>query len=137
MDPVDFLNLATNLICSTDEAERRTAISRAYYYVYHHIKRDLVGPDNNLSHDVMINCIQEATLDREEVEEFETLAEDIGNLKTDRTFADYKIHKYLSPKTCRTMIDRCQEAVRNFEQCKQAGLVDAARDYLRSYRYLK
>ncbi len=45
MDPAKFLDLANRLICSTDEAKRRTAISRAYYYVYHYIKQDLVGAD--------------------------------------------------------------------------------------------
>ena len=137
MDPIDFLNLANKLICSTDEAERRTAISRAYYYVFHYIKQHLVGSDGDLLHDIMVRCIQEATLDRKKVDEFEILAEEIGGLKTDRTFADYKIHKSLNPSTCKTMIKRCQEAVMDFEECKQCGLVDAARSYLRDYGYLR
>ena len=137
MDPAKFLDLANRLICSTDEAKRRTAISRAYYYVYHYIKQDLVGADGYLAHDVMIKCIEEATLDGEKAEDFEILARTIGDLKTDRKFADYMIHKRLNQKTCSTMIKRCQEAVRDFEQCKQAGLVCAARTYLKSYGYLR
>jgi len=31
MDPLDFLKVADNLKDSSDEAERRTAVSRAYY----------------------------------------------------------------------------------------------------------
>jgi hypothetical protein len=42
MDPLDFLKVADNLKNSPDEAERRTAVSRAYYSVFNCIKSYLV-----------------------------------------------------------------------------------------------
>ena len=133
MDPIDFLELAHRFIFSNDEAERRTAISRAYYYVYHYVKQALVGTDF-LAHDKMIDCIREGALNGEKVEEFEILASSIGDLKTDRKFADYDIHKQLNQKTCFTMIKRCQEAIKAFEECKKIGLISAARSYLKKSR---
>lgn len=38
MDPTDFLNFAKKFRYSSDEASIRTAISRAYYYVYHYMR---------------------------------------------------------------------------------------------------
>ncbi|HGE70931.1 TPA: HEPN domain-containing protein [Candidatus Poribacteria bacterium] len=136
MQPIEFLNLAHKLIDSADEAELRTAISRAYYYVYHSIKNDLVGSDTNLTHDVMINCIQEANINGNKVAEFEELGQTIRDLKTDRIFADYKINKSLSQETCHTMIKRCETAVEDFKECKRLGIIDAARNYLRQYKYI-
>jgi uncharacterized protein (UPF0332 family) len=132
MDPLDFLSVAGKLICSPDEAERRTAISRAYYAVYHYIKTDLVGADAYLDHTVLVNCLTET-----KVEKFELLGESVKNLRTDRIFADYKIHRQLNQKTCDTMIDRCREAIKDFESCKESGLIDAARDYLRRFGYMR
>jgi hypothetical protein len=137
MQPNDFLNLAKRLILSADEAERRTAISRAYYYVYHHIKNNLVDLDTDLYHEKMIDCIQEAKINDEKQEKFEILAEALKNLKTDRKFADYILHKTLNQKTCDTMIKRCLDVVNDFEECKQIGIIDAARNYLRQFNYIR
>ena len=137
MKPVEFLSLADRLILSTNEAERRTAISRAYYYVYHHIKNSLVDPGQYLDHTVLVHCIREAKVAKQKVEKFEVLAEQVKDLKSDRTFADYKLHEKLSQETCDTMIKRCEEAIEDFEECKQAGLVVAARNYLRHFKYIR
>jgi uncharacterized protein (UPF0332 family) len=136
MQPSDFLNLAYKFINSTDEAERRTAISRAYYYVYHYIKTNLVDSDINLAHDVMIRCFEEARIENQKMDEFEELGEALSNLKTDRVFADYKLHKSLNQKTCDTMIKRCLSAIEDFERCKLLGIIEAAKNYLKRFNYI-
>ena len=137
MKPVEFLSLADRLILSTNEAERRTAISRAYYYVYHHIKNSLVDPGQYLDHTVLVHCIREAKVAKQNMKEFEVLAEQVKDLKSDRMFADYKLHEELKQKTCDTMIKRCRAAIEDVEECKQAGLIAAARNYLRRFNYIR
>lgn len=39
----DFLTFAKTLHASDDEAARRTAISRAYYALYHHVRDQLIS----------------------------------------------------------------------------------------------
>ena len=71
------------------------------------------------------------------MEEFELLAQQVRDLKADRIRADYRIHRELSQETCDTMIKRCEGAIEDFEECKQAGLVAAARNYLRHFKYIR
>jgi uncharacterized protein (UPF0332 family) len=42
-EPIEFLNLARRLSRSTNEAELRSAISRAYYSVFLHAREELVA----------------------------------------------------------------------------------------------
>ncbi len=134
MDPTDFLNFAKKLRYSSDEASIRTAISRAYYYVYHYIKRELLIEDENFAHEHLHECIQEARIKGETMEEFRTLGIAIQSLKSRRILADYKIHKNITQITCDTMIDDCQEVIKEFEECTKNGLIEAAKDYLINIR---
>jgi len=132
MNPLDFLDLAEKLEFSNSEAEIRTAISRAYYAVYNYIKADLVGLDEYLQHDILINCITETKIER-----FEYLGKDIRDLMAARRRADYKIGVSFSNKTCETIINKSKNVIREFDECKKFGLIEEARNYLKRFGYIK
>ena len=132
MNPLDFLDLAEKLEFSNSEAEIRTAISRAYYAVYNYIKADLVGLDEYLQHDILINCITETKIER-----FEYLGKDIRDLMAARRRADYKIGVSFSNKTCETIINKSQNVIKEFDECKKLGLIEEARNYLKRFGYIK
>ena len=132
MNPLDFLDLAEKLKFSTSEAEIRTAISRAYYAVYNYIKANLVGADEYLQHDILINCITETKIER-----FEYLGKDIRDLMAARRRADYKMGISFSSKTCETIINKSQNAIKEFDECKKLGLIKEARNYLKRFGYIK
>jgi uncharacterized protein (UPF0332 family) len=62
MNPVDFVQLAIRLSAG-DEASKRSAVSLAYYGVYHEVRRLLAGcgiqfARGATSHDVLSWCLQ-------------------------------------------------------------------------------
>jgi len=132
MNPLDFLDLAEKLEFSSSEAEIRTAISRAYYAVYNYIKADLVGLDEYLQHDILINCITETRVER-----FEYLGKDIRDLMAARRRADYKMGASFTSRTCETIISKSQNIIKEFDECKKLGLIEEARVYLRRFGYIR
>jgi hypothetical protein len=65
MSPDDFLALAARLSASSGEAERRSAVSRAYYGVFH-IARQVIEacgvtcPESAEAHDKISKCLQQS-----------------------------------------------------------------------------
>lgn len=128
MDPLDSLKVADKLKSSSDEAERRTAVSRAYYAVYHHIKAYLVAnsiPDQLLGHKKLVSYLRNSG-----IEKAETLGEIVDDLREDRNKADYKLHLTIfNKKTCDTFCRRAQKVVKDFDSCKGSSLINGINDH--------
>jgi uncharacterized protein (UPF0332 family) len=91
MNPADFMALADRLAISSEEAELRTAIGRAYYSAFHTSKVlidgcDVLLPKSAEAHSKVVYCLKNAGdpfLDR--------AGSALGNLRESRNTADYDL----------------------------------------------
>ncbi len=130
MDPCDFLDLANILKSSPDEASRRSAVSRAYYAVYHYIRSYLSShniPDRCVKHhDPLIRCLRNSG-----VREVEILGDTVRDLKGDRMQADYELDlTKFTAKTCCEFCRTCRETINEFQSYEGTSLVAGVRNYL-------
>jgi uncharacterized protein (UPF0332 family) len=91
MNPDEFLDLAIRLSSAAGEAERRSAVSRAYYGVFHASRVlieacDVIVPQSAEGHRVVIWCLQNS-LDAD----LETAGRKLDSLRTIRNQADYRL----------------------------------------------
>lgn len=95
MEAKDFLELAKKLQGSESEAERRTAVSRAYYAVFNFVKSFLSDAQITLPKDAAGHEKAHRYLLNSGLPEARKLADDLSNLRVRRNDADYELH---SPK---------------------------------------
>lgn len=91
MNPDEFLDLADRLSKAAGEAERRSAISRAYYGVFHAGRVlieacDVIVPKSAEGHRVVIWCLKES-----HDAELETAGRKLDSLRSTRNQADYQL----------------------------------------------
>ncbi|MHB8255393.1 MAG: hypothetical protein ACYDEV_17330 [Acidiferrobacter sp.] len=92
MDPVEFLKAATSWESSALEAERRSAVSRAYYACFHAAKHYLQAHGvpyltSGGSHERVINALNDAGDASVKI-----TARKLLRLKAKRHVADYKLN---------------------------------------------
>lgn len=95
MEGKDFLELAKRLHNSEDEASRRTAVSRAYYSIFNHIKYFLNKNGIKLPSAADAHKKAHQYLSNSGIDEAVDLADDLDNLRKRRNDADYEL---ISPK---------------------------------------
>lgn len=95
MEAKDFLEVAKRLQDSDREAERRTAISRAYYAVFNLVKGFLANAQITLPKDAAGHEKAHQYLLNSGLPEARKLADDLSTLRVRRNDADYEL---LSPK---------------------------------------
>lgn len=140
MDHLDFLNVAKNLKSSHYEAERRSAVSRAYYAVYHHIRtylieNNLVAHDAHLGHQKPIEFLKAASKDSGRIE-FEELSKALDNLESDRRDADYNLQlTKFNQLTCELLYLKSCQVIDLLNQYKGKELVDNIKTYLKQAGY--
>lgn len=130
MEPYDFLHLADTLKSRPDEASRRTAVSRAYYAVYHYIRAYLSNhniPDRCVKHhDPLIRCLRNSG-----VREVEILGDTVGDLKEERMDADYTLNlTTFNAKKCKEFCKTCKDTINEFQSYEGTSLVEGVRNYL-------
>jgi len=131
MDPLDFLNFADSLKNSAEEAGRRSAISRAYYSVFHYIKayleeKGIPIPEDSTAHAKIPQYLRNAGL-----EEVRELGQSVDDLQEARIDADYSIDlPGPTANTCSLFILKAKMAVSTFDSFKGRGLVCGIRQYL-------
>jgi uncharacterized protein (UPF0332 family) len=91
MKPDDFLALAIRLSSSSAEAERRSAVSRAYYGTFHWAREliDSCGvtlPASDHIHSTLVRCLQHSGDPR-----LETAGRKLDSLRSERNQADYNL----------------------------------------------
>jgi len=131
MDPLDFLKVADNLKDSSDEAERRTSVSRAYYAVFNCIKSYLV--QNRIpfflsgEHGQLIRYLFNSG-----VKEMEQLSRMIDDLRTDRNEADYNMDSTrFNKNTCILLYLKAQKVIEAFHRCKGRNVIEGINNYRR------
>jgi hypothetical protein len=91
MNPEDFMVLAVKLSSSHGEAERRSAISRAYYGLFHSARLivdacDVLCPESAEAHDKVTRCLQNSG-DASLV----AAGRELSSLRSIRNHADYRL----------------------------------------------
>ena len=129
MDPLDFIETANRLKNSCVEADRRSAVSRAYYAVFSYIK--LYLEDNSIF--ISKNEVH-VKLPRYLMNSGPPLAKIVGksvdDLRGDRIEADYVFDQYGPDiNTCEKLVDKAQEAIQNFNSCKGTALINGIKQY--------
>lgn len=113
MDPRDFLALATTLHASQNEAERRTAVSRAYYALFLSARRLLeaeslplghLHEDHRLVPDYLRDAASEALAD---------VGNAIADLRRERNMADYDMETAkFNQALCALLLEKAPASLR-------------------------
>jgi uncharacterized protein (UPF0332 family) len=130
MDPRDFLAVADTLKHSGEEAGMHTAVSRAYYAVFNHI-RGYLATNNVELPDYQIHIRLRRSIKNSGVQGAKTVARKMGDLWDDRREADYDMQSTLwTGATCDTIVDKAREALTEFLSFQGEELVSGVRRYL-------
>jgi uncharacterized protein (UPF0332 family) len=132
MDPLDFLIVADKLKCSSDEAERRTAVSRSYYSVFNYLKACLEKHGIRISpsasgHEQLIQYLRNSG-----IAEAKVSGQIVRDLRSERNKADYRMElKSFSAGTCSLLYDKARRAIDKFNSCISKGsvFIDGINDY--------
>jgi uncharacterized protein (UPF0332 family) len=135
MNPVDFLDLAVELVGSGSEAAFRTAVSRAYYGAFHTavvLIREMgvylpAGPE---SHQKVGYCLMECG----EAPGWQA-GDSLQFLRKHRNQADYDLDKSTAFDAKRAIqrIDRARETVGLLRECREEPVRSRFRVKLRDY----
>lgn len=134
MDPLDFLRVANTLKDSAEEAELRTAVGRAYYAVFNHIRSYLASKnvrfENYRIHERLPMSIRNSggEVAREVGSKF-------GELRDDRHESDYTMDKAeyeINTETCGMLVCKANQTIKDFDSCKCDELVDGVKAYMTS-----
>ncbi len=136
MNSIKFLCVSDKIKNSIEEADRRSAVSRGYYAVYHSIRHYLKTkivdiPDDYLrNHSKVIDCLYEGGKSAN-LPQVTSLASRIRQLKEDRNEADYDLSstKYDIIQSM-GFYDRCRKAIDEFDSYKNTQLVNGIEKYL-------
>jgi hypothetical protein len=133
MNPVEFLNTAERLVVtgSPTEADIRTAISRSYYAVFHHVlswwKSNARFPNyRDRAHAKIQMALHNAQIPA--VRDFST---DLKELNNERRYADYELNRRIYLKSGRKMLNLARDAITAFDSFDKAALKVGIEDYLK------
>ena len=131
MNPLDFLEVADTLKDSPQEAERRTAVSRAYYSVFHFIKNYLKEHRIHVpypEHDPLVRYIKNSGIEKADM-----LYQMLADLKEERNRADYRLDLSgeFNEFKCTLLYLKAQKAIQESQNCKGRPLIDGINNYRR------
>jgi hypothetical protein len=133
MNHLDFLNTATRLITteSPTEADIRSAVSRSYYAVYHHVllwwKSHAQFPDyRDRGHAKIQRALFNAGIPAAK-----RFSLDIEALNADRRDADYELDLNFAPENGHSILERARNSVAAFDALDKSTLADGIKNYLR------
>ncbi len=130
MDPTDFLKIASDMQCSSEEAGVRTAVGRAYYAVFNYIRaylveNNIVLPNKNV-HQNLYLCVRNSG-----IAGMRGVGEAIDDLRGDRHDADYEMESTRwKEKTCEMLVLKARSTLEDFRKCEGQMFIDGARNYL-------
>jgi uncharacterized protein (UPF0332 family) len=139
MDADDFFTLAQRLAVRPTEAERRTAVSRAYYAAFHlalqliDSRFGVVVPINQ-AHVKLAFCLQSGTTNTTAVDAGQLLA----TLRDARKIADYQLNSLApaSDEWARLQVEIAHDAISAIKACASeqdlATIMNEVRDYARN-----
>jgi uncharacterized protein (UPF0332 family) len=139
MDPADFISLAIRLSNSHNEADLRTAVSRAYYGAFHVAREFLEDCGVYLSgkelfkveaHQKVRFCLGESRN-----EDAVMVGKKLGSLRDRRNEADYelKLTTFSNPANVAIEVRIARELVDAVVRCRTEPTFSAIRESVRAY----
>lgn len=139
MDPADFLTLAIKLSNSQDEADLRTALSRAYYGAFHFVCRFLRDCGVRLSgkelygadvHRKVRFCLNESGSPNARL-----AGEKLASLRQRRNEADYDLElaDFRHPSYVKVEVRVAQHVLDALQRCGAEPAFPQVREKIRSY----
>ena len=138
MDPRDFLELAQRLSRNENEASLRTAVSRSYYALHNRMSNFLSCEGFQLDEDYKRHKQVYQWLHNCGIEDIESVASDLDDLRGERNRADYEMNATIADNI-NNVILLCQKAniaFDTFENCissrkKRSKISKGINNYLR------
>jgi uncharacterized protein (UPF0332 family) len=126
MEGKDFLTIALQYCGSSSEAERRTAVSRAYYALFNTIKYLLRAKGFPIrksanGHDQLYRYLNNSGLT-----DAQAIASKLNSLRTVRNDADYELHKSGFDVNNCTLY--CRQAEKSFERFDSLNIEQLSKD---------
>lgn len=139
MEPADFIAVALRLATSEREADRRTAVGRAYFGAYHVARRFLVDCGLHFSRKEMYGaethtkvryCLG-AAANADAV----NVSKNLRTLRNQRNAADYDLEStgFASVATVLQIVRMAPEIVDAVQQCCREPAFSEMRDKIRTY----
>lgn len=121
MDPRDFHQLASHLVRSSSAAEIRTAISRAYYAVYHVSAEILRAMGFQISTGPQGHGDVRNRLSNSGAPEVMRIGSQLGDLQGRRIQADYRLDnlEVENPKTAHALVEQAARMIQTLERCSK------------------
>lgn len=130
MEGRDFLTVAKKLCASGDEAERRTAVSRAYYALFNHVKRSLETKGvpvlkNADAHPQLSRLLNNSTSEKAKI-----VAANLNSLRVVRNDADYDLQNgTFNATNCAFQCKKAENSLDSFDEVDLVGLVESIIEY--------
>lgn len=139
MDPLDFLTAAADLQNSCSEAKRRSAVSRGYYAVYHHIvaylrQYRIFKEREQVTHGNLLQVLEGVGDRLTEQIQYEKLGTKFGGLQRQRSRADYRLSEPgPNERTCVKFVNNCHNTVELFDSCKGNDFLRVAWEHVNRF----
>jgi uncharacterized protein (UPF0332 family) len=130
MQGKDFLAVAQKLCGSASEAERRTAVSRAYYAAYNHIKAQLESKKISIKKSADGHLQIYMYLNNSGVADARGIAGSLSSLRTIRDEADYDLNtSTFNPMTSTLQYELAVALLTDFDEINMADLREGIAKY--------
>lgn len=135
IDALEYFRLAEKLVVGTTEAEWRSAVSRAYYAVFHVARKLLVSCGFNVKRGEQAHAYLWLRLANCGNPDLQTAANRLTNLRGDRNRADYEFQQTFGQSKAHAAVLRTGEIIRVLNTTDstpvRAMITDAMRVYER------
>jgi uncharacterized protein (UPF0332 family) len=136
MNPSEFLDSAARFSLGTTEGDWRSAISRAYYAVFHHFREFFLSHGLNLGRSGQSHFNLYAGLLHCGIGGAAPFGSEIDTLRQRRVDADYDLQARVAQAEATDAVTRAQAVITNFQSFLQtippAQVVDGARQHLQT-----
>ncbi len=130
----DFLDCARRYVHGTTEADWRSAVSRAYYAIFHHFREWLLNCSLDLGKAGQAHANLYFGLFNCGESRMAQVARDIDFLRTQRFIADYDLRLLLKQKTAQGLISHAEKILTDCQTTLRVvpaqQIADGAKNYL-------
>ena len=133
MNHFDFLDTAAGLISieSATEADTRSAISRSYSSVYHHVLSWWKGHDRFPDYKDRGHAKIQMALLNAGIPDVSAFSRNLKDLNNERRKADYELALTFDLESGRTILERARLAIAAFDGLDKIVLLEGLEGYLR------
>ena len=134
MNHLDFLDTATKLIATENptEADIRSAISRSYYVVYHHVLLWWQSNERFPNYKDRGHAKIQMALLRMEILAVKDFGSKLKRLNNERRYADYELTMKFDLKRGQALVNLAHHAIVAFDGLDKIALSEGVSNYLRT-----